>query len=45
MRVRYTPRAHSDLQAILQYTDQRSPLGARKVKRAIQKADKRELRA
>jgi plasmid stabilization system protein ParE len=37
MRLRYTPRARSDLQAILQYIDQRSPLGARKVKRAIQK--------
>ena len=37
MRLRYTPRARSDLQAILQYIDQRSPFGARKVKRAIQK--------
>jgi toxin ParE1/3/4 len=37
VRVRYTPRARSDLEAILQYIDQRSPLGARKVKRAIQK--------
>ena len=37
MRVRYTPRASSDLEAILQYIDQRSPLGARKAKRAIQK--------
>jgi plasmid stabilization system protein ParE len=37
MRLRYTPRARSDLQAILQYIDQRSPLGAQKVKRAIQK--------
>ena len=37
MRLRYTPRARSDLQAILQYIDQRSPLGARKLKRAIQK--------
>ena len=37
MRVRYTPRARSDLQSILQYIDERSPLGARNVKRAIQK--------
>jgi toxin ParE1/3/4 len=37
VRVRYTPCARSDLEAILQYIDQRSPLGARKVKRAIQK--------
>jgi plasmid stabilization system protein ParE len=37
MRVRYTPRARSDLQAILQYIDQHSPPGARKVKGAIQK--------
>jgi plasmid stabilization system protein ParE len=37
MRVRYTPRARSDLQSILQYIDERSPLGARNVKRALQK--------
>jgi plasmid stabilization system protein ParE len=37
MRVRYTPRARSDLGAILQYIDARSPGGARRVKRAIQK--------
>jgi toxin ParE1/3/4 len=37
MRIRYTPRARSDLEAILQYIDERSPVGARKVKRAIQK--------
>jgi toxin ParE1/3/4 len=37
MRVRYTPRAGSDLQSILQYIDERSPRGARNVKRAIQK--------
>lgn len=36
MRVRYTPRARSDLESILQYIDQRSPRGARNVKRAIQ---------
>jgi toxin ParE1/3/4 len=32
MRIRYTPRARSDLQSILQYIDERSPLGARSVK-------------
>jgi plasmid stabilization system protein ParE len=37
MRVRYTPRARSDLQSILQYIDERSALGARNVKRAIRK--------
>jgi toxin ParE1/3/4 len=37
MRVRYTPRARSDLRSILQYIDERSPRGARSVKRAIQK--------
>jgi plasmid stabilization system protein ParE len=37
MRVRYTPRAGSDLQLILQYIDERNPLGARNVKRAIHK--------
>jgi len=37
MRVRYTPRARSDLQSILRYIDERSPRGARSVKRAIQK--------
>ena len=35
MRVRYTPRARSDLQSILQYLDERNPRGARNVKRAI----------
>ena len=35
MRVRYTARARSDLAAILQYIDERSPQGARNVKRAI----------
>jgi plasmid stabilization system protein ParE len=29
MRVRYTPRARSDLRSILQYIDERSPQGAR----------------
>jgi toxin ParE1/3/4 len=37
MRVRYTPRARSDLQSILQYIDERSPRAARNVKRAIQR--------
>jgi plasmid stabilization system protein ParE len=37
MRIRYTPRARSDLLLILQYLDERSPPGARNVKRAIQK--------
>ena len=37
MKVRYTPRARSDLRSILQYIDERSPRGARNVKRAIQK--------
>jgi toxin ParE1/3/4 len=36
MRVRYTPRARSDLRSILQYIDDRSPRGATSVKRAIQ---------
>jgi toxin ParE1/3/4 len=37
MRVRYTPRAGSDLRSILDYIDERSPQGARNVKRAIKK--------
>jgi toxin ParE1/3/4 len=37
MRVRYTPRARSDLQSILEYIDERSSRGAKSVKRAIQK--------
>ena len=37
MIIRYTPRARSDLLLILQYLDERSPSGARNVKRAIQK--------
>jgi len=35
MRVRYTARARRDLAAILQYLDDRSPQGARNVKRSI----------
>ncbi len=38
MRVRYTSRARGDLSGILKYIDERSPQGARNVKRAIQKA-------
>jgi len=37
MRLRYTPRALSDLTSIFQYIDERSPIGARNVKRAIQR--------
>lgn len=35
MRVRYSPRAFADREAIFEYLDQRSPQGARNVKRAI----------
>ncbi len=38
MRVRYTPRASGDLSAILAYLDERSPQGARNVKRTLNKA-------
>jgi toxin ParE1/3/4 len=37
MRVRYTPRARSDLQSILRYIDERSPRGAGSLKRAVRK--------
>ena len=37
MRVRYTPRARSDLEAILRYIDERNPRGAKNVKRALKK--------
>jgi len=37
MKLCYTPRALSDLQSIFQFIDERSPRGARNVKRAIQK--------
>jgi toxin ParE1/3/4 len=37
VRVRFTPRAGRDLEAILEYIDERSPRGARQVKRAIRK--------
>jgi toxin ParE1/3/4 len=35
MRVRYTPRARGDLQAILQYLSEHSPQGMRNLKRAL----------
>ena len=37
MRVRFTPRARDDLEAILQYLDERSPQGAMSVKRTLRK--------
>lgn len=37
MKVRYTPRARSDLEAILAYIDERNPRGASNVKRTILK--------
>jgi toxin ParE1/3/4 len=37
MRVRFTKRARDDLVAILDYLDEKSPQGARNVKRAIRK--------
>jgi toxin ParE1/3/4 len=37
MRVRFTKRARDDLVAVLNYLDERSPQGARNVKRAIRK--------
>lgn len=38
MRVRYTPRAFADREAIFDYLQKRSPQGARNVKRAIVQA-------
>jgi toxin ParE1/3/4 len=38
MRVRYTPRAFADREAIFDYLQQRSPRGARNVKHAIVRA-------
>jgi len=38
MRVRFAPRARSDLTHILAYIDERSPRGARNVKQALKKA-------
>jgi toxin ParE1/3/4 len=37
MRVRYTPRAQNNLEAIYIYLEQRSPAGARSVKDAIER--------
>jgi plasmid stabilization system protein ParE len=37
MKVRYAPRAASDLESILSYLDERSPQGARNVKKALHK--------
>ena len=37
MRVRYTPRARDDLQAIFDYLDQVSPAGARMVKKTLER--------
>jgi toxin ParE1/3/4 len=37
MKVRYTPRAQSDLDAIYSYLDQRSPAAARAVKEVIER--------
>ena len=38
MRVRYTPRARADLEAIFSYLDARNPAAAVSVKRAIEQA-------
>ena len=35
MRVRFTPRARSDLQAIIEFLSERSLTGARNIKRAM----------
>lgn len=37
MKVRYTVRAQSDLDAIFDYLDQRSPVGAQSVKNLIER--------
>jgi plasmid stabilization system protein ParE len=37
MKVRYTPRARDDLEAIVSYIERHSPQGARNVMRAMQK--------
>ena len=36
MRIRYTSRARRDLQSILEYLDERNPLGALNVKRILE---------
>jgi addiction module RelE/StbE family toxin len=38
MRVRYTPRARADIEAIFSYVDSRNPSAARAVKREIERA-------
>ena len=38
MRVRYTPRARADLEAIFSYLDSRNPIAARSVKREIERS-------
>ncbi len=38
MRVRHTRRSYADVLAIFNYLDERSPQGARNVKRALKKA-------
>jgi toxin ParE1/3/4 len=40
MKVRYTPRASSDLAAILRYLKEHSPQGLRNVKRAIDNTER-----
>jgi plasmid stabilization system protein ParE len=37
LKVRYTPRARGDMDAILSYIDQRNPQGARNVARTMHK--------
>ena len=37
MRIRYTPRARSDLEEIFAYLDQRSPQGALSAKQTIER--------
>jgi toxin ParE1/3/4 len=39
MRVRYTPRASRDLEAILRYIGGHSPVGMRNLKRAIENTE------
>jgi len=41
MRVRYTPRAFADREAIFDYLEKRSPQGARVVKQAIENSIRR----
>ena len=41
MRIRYTPRAFADREAIFDYVERRSPRGAQTVKRAIENSIRR----